>query len=64
MRISENTRRDIIDELKISKITWHGRLNDIDFLMRIFPLQTMPSSDGRFKNMCEDIKQHRINFSD
>jgi len=64
MKISEITRRNIIDELKISGIVWHGRLDEVSFLKRIFPLQEMPSSDMRFSNMADDVYQHRVNFID
>ena len=64
MEISEVTRRNILDELQLSGISWNGRLNEIDFLKRIFPLQEMPSNDNRFSNMAGDIHQHRINNLD
>lgn len=64
MEISEVTRRDILDELFLSGKSWNGRLNEVDFLKRIFPLQDMPSNDARFPNMVGDIHQHRINNFD
>ena len=64
MEISEVTRRNILDELCLSEIEWNGRLNEVDFLKRIFPLQEMPSNDIRFPNMAGDIHQHRINNLD
>ncbi|MDR1241284.1 MAG: abortive infection family protein [Deltaproteobacteria bacterium] len=63
-RISEITRRDIFDFLSISNINIYGRLDEIDFLMRIFDLKNMPSTDGRFSNAYSDIWQHRINNYD
>jgi len=64
MKISEVTRRNVIDELKISGIAWNGRLDEVSFLKRIFPLQGMHSTDGRFTNMADDVYQHRIEFVD
>jgi hypothetical protein len=63
-QISEVTRRDIFDFLSISNISIYGRLDEIDFLMRIFDLKNMPSTDGRFSNAYGDIWQHRVNNYD
>lgn len=60
MKISEVTRRNIVDEMRISGILWNGRLEELDFLKRIFSFDCMPSHDDRFKNMEEDYYQHRI----
>lgn len=59
--ISETTRRNILDTLRIQKINWSGRLDEPDFLARIFDLEQLPSSDGRFRSAAGDIWQHRIN---
>src|SRR5262245_3754116 len=59
--ISEVTRRNIFDVLSVQQINWSGRLNEPDFLARIFDLEKMESTDGRFKNAAGDIWQHRIN---
>jgi len=64
MKISKTTRINIIDELRVSDIVWHGRLDEVNFLKRIFPLQEMSSSDKRFSNMANDIYQHRVHFID
>ncbi len=64
MKITEITRRDIIDAMGIEGVNWCGRLNEPDFLSRIFDLQSLPSTDGRFKNAAGDIWQHRINNYD
>ena len=64
MQISEVTRRNIMDELSNIDLPWYGRLNEVDFLIRVFPLQEMPSTDVRFANMAGDIYQHRINNFD
>ncbi len=59
--ISEITRRNIIDVLRVQQVNWSGRLNEPDFLARMFDLEKMPSYDGRFSNAAGDIWQHRIN---
>ena len=64
MKISEVTRRDIIDAIRIKGVNWAGRLEEPEFLGRIFNLEEMESSDGRFKNAIGDIWQHRINNYD
>jgi len=43
---------------------YNGELNDIDFLKRLYPLDTMASTDPRFKNFESDIIQHTINNDD
>ncbi len=59
--ISEITRRNIFDGLRVLNVNWAGRLDEPEFLARIFNLEQMPSYDGRFKNAAGDIWQHRIN---
>lgn len=59
--ISEITRRNIFDVLRIQQVNWAGRLNEVDFLTRIFDLKNIPSYDSRFKDASGDIWQHRIN---
>ncbi|MEO5968305.1 MAG: abortive infection family protein [Bdellovibrionia bacterium] len=62
--ISEITRRNIIDSLEMEKVCWNGRLNDVDFLSRIYNLKSLPSYDGRYDDAAGDIWQHCINNSD
>ena len=45
-------------------ICYHGRLNEIDFLSRVYNLSNMPSTDSRFKDAEGDIWQHTINNDD
>lgn len=45
----------------IEKINWSGRLEEQEFLARLFDLSSLPSTDGRFRNAAGDIWQHRIN---
>jgi hypothetical protein len=62
--ITDITRRNIIDEIRLSNFSWSGRLSEVDFLDRIFPLDILPSDDSRYGNMRADIYQHRINNYD
>ena len=75
MDISEITRRDIIDLFVVgienpddplynSRLLWSGRMDDEQFLSRLYDLKNMPSTDWRFKNAYEDIRQHCTNNSD
>lgn len=64
MNISEVTRRDIFDAIQVEGVKWSGRLEEADFLSRIFDLQHVPSFDGRFSNASGDIWQHRVNNED
>ncbi len=63
-KISEITRRDIVDAIFGAQINLYGRLDEIDFLARIWDLDSMPSTDGRFENATGDIWQHTINNYD
>jgi hypothetical protein len=64
MKISQLTRRDIIDAIIAEKINLAGRLEESEFLSRIFDLSSLPSTDGRFNNAAGDIWQHRVNNHD
>ncbi len=64
MKITEITRRDIIDEMMRQHIDWFGRLEDIQFLSRLYDLEKLPSYDSRYKDMLGDIRQHRVNNYD
>lgn len=39
-------------------------MDEEQFLSRLYDLQNMPSTDWRFKNAYEDIRQHCTNNSD
>src|SRR6267378_1840573 len=58
--ISEVTRRDIADRIG----DWSGRLQEDQFLSRLYDLSALPSDDSRFKDAAGDIWQHRINNLD
>ena len=70
--ITEITRRDITDIIRdgIGKgleriyVPYYGRLSELEFLQRLYPLQTMPSTDRRYRNAYGDIYQHTVNNDD
>ena len=61
MQISQLTRRDIVDSITVERIHWSGRLEEPEFLSRLFNLSELPSFDNRFSDAAGDIWQHRIN---
>ncbi len=62
--ISEVTRRNIFDELRLRPVCWAGRLTETEFLSRIFNLDKLRSTDSRLKTAAEDIGLHREHFCD
>jgi hypothetical protein len=62
--ISEVTRRAIVDELILGDIYWAGRLEEPDFLARIYKLSELRSTDSRFDDAYGDIWQHRVRNHD
>lgn len=64
MNISQITRRDIVDAIAVEKVNWSGRLEESEFLSRLFNLSSLPSTDGRFKDAAGNIWQHRVNNFD
>jgi len=64
MKISQITRRDIVDAITAEAVNWSGRLEEQEFLSRLYELQNMPSTDDRFPDAAGDIWQHRINNHD
>ena len=50
MRISQITRRDIIDAIQVESVNWCGRLEEQEFLSRLFDLSSLRSTDRRFKD--------------
>lgn len=63
-KITQITRITIMDELTLQELSWSGCLNEVDFLSRLYDLDKMPSTDGRFKTASGDIWQHRVNNFD
>jgi hypothetical protein len=56
--ITSITRQLIADEIETSKISICGKLNDAEFLNRIFDLEQLPSQDKRYKTAFGDISCH------
>lgn len=63
-KISNITRRDIFDTITVEGLSWNGRLEETDFLSRLYDLSKIPSTDSRFKDANGDIWQHRVNNND
>lgn len=75
-RITEITKHDILDlfqngfdivePFETNRIMYHyfGRLNEIEFLNRLYNLKMMSSNDSRFENAEGDIWQHTVNNYD
>jgi hypothetical protein len=59
--VSRATRQNIFDGLKIDQVAWSGRLEDVEFLQRLYDLKSLPSNDDRFTDAAGDIWQHRVN---
>ncbi len=63
-KITEVTRRYIIDALLLDRESFYGRLDLVGFLRRVWPLKDMPSTDRRFEDAEGDIWQHMVNNDD
>lgn len=74
-RITEITKRDIYEMFRHGiaddapfniniEYPYYGRLDEIEFLERLYNLQEMKSNDPRYSNAREDIVQHTINNDD
>ncbi|WP_162235711.1 MULTISPECIES: abortive infection family protein [unclassified Frigoribacterium] len=59
-RISLVTRQKVADSIALSGVPWAGRLDEPDFLARIYDLMQMPSTDSRYLNARDDIYQHQV----
>lgn len=64
LEISEVARRDIFDFLTLSETRPSGRLQEDEFLARLYDLNQLPSMDWRFQSALGDIRQHRVNWDD
>lgn len=64
MEITQITRRDIVDALVVEKVNWAGRMEEPQFLARLFNLSSLPSTDPRFRDAAGDIWQHRVMNND
>ncbi len=62
--IRRSTRKNLLDWMSAEGTAWSGRLEEPQFLARIFDLDQMPSTDGRYETAAGDIWQHRVNNDD
>ena len=53
-----------VDDTEEIKMRYCGRLDEISFLQRLYPLDNMPSTDRRFRTALGDIRQHTLNNDD
>lgn len=60
-RITAITRRKLFDSIALSGLSWPGRLEEPDFLGRIYDLSELPTTDTRYRDAAGDIWQHRVN---
>lgn len=60
IKISIVARQAIFDEITLNNISWSGRLDEPDFLNRLFDLSKIQSTDSRYNNAYDDIHKHRI----
>lgn len=63
-KITTITRKNISDELKINNLSYNGRLEEPDFLNRLYNLQQLPSRDYCYTNAYDDIYQHMVMNND
>lgn len=62
--LPKSVRQNITDGLRLENVKWYGELNDVEFLSRLYELETLPSTDNRYKDAVGDIWQHRYNNDD
>lgn len=75
-KISDITKREILELFQYGfdvdcmfastheTYPYYGRLNEIEFLKRLYPLDAMKSLDSRYPNAEQDIYQHTVNNDD
>ncbi|QBR03898.1 hypothetical protein E1956_41960 [Paraburkholderia pallida] len=62
--LSRQIRINILDGMRLEDVAWFGKLDEVEFLSRLFDLQQYPSTDSRFKDAAGDIWQHCVNNDD
>ena len=60
MQISQVTRRDIVNAIQIEQVNWAGRMEEPEFLARLYDVASLPSRDHRQRNAAGDIWEHRV----
>lgn len=63
-KLPRQERQNIIDGMRLENVYWPGKLNEVEFLSRLYDLGSLPSKDSRYKLASEDIWQHCINNED
>lgn len=74
-KISEITKRDILDLFRdgidlsgtfgiYTQYCYCGRMEEIEFISRLYDLKSMPSLDSRYPDAEGDIWQHTVNNND
>jgi len=75
-RITEVTKNDILDLFRYGveidvlfstervKCLYYGRIDEFEFLKRLYNLDNMPSNDSRYQNAAGDIWQHMVKNDD
>lgn len=59
--ITDLTRRNIFDFIALEKVLWAGRLEEDQFVVRVWPdAADLPSYDRRFSGALADIHHHRV----
>lgn len=53
-------RNNLFDWLALSDYSWSGRMDQPDFLARLYDLDSLPSTDSRYRNAAGDIAQHMV----
>lgn len=59
-KIQLGTRRNILDGFLVTRIPWHGNLDQPNFLGRLYNLSRLPSYDTRYTTAGEDIHKHTV----
>lgn len=59
-KIQLATRRNILDGFLVTRIPWHGSLDQPNFLGRLYDLAKLPSYDSRYTTAGEDIHKHTV----
>jgi len=64
MEITQVTRAATLDEILLAERPFHGRMDLLAFLERVWPLSSMRSTDTRFSDAKGDIWQHVVRNDD
>lgn len=62
--IKRSTKKNIFDHFNMEQINFCGRMNDKEFLERLYDLKKLPSNDSRYEDAAGDIWQHTVNNYD